>query len=339
MNGRLYFRQQIPRLLLHLSGMILLAGFLALNGNGADSVILILSVWIAALAAGTAAGYRRRKKQLDNLLSLTEQLPRRCLIAEVMEKPERAEDQVWYRILKTAGKSMLEEIGEIRREQEEYREYIEQWIHEIKTPIAAAELLCENNRRRIPRELLTELEKIGHFTEQALYYARSGQAEKDYLVREIRLFSPVHQAIAENKYLLLENGVRVEVGETEDLVFSDGKWLCFILSQLILNAVRYRSERPLIRFRADRGENEIILSVEDNGVGIEESDLPRIFEKGFTGKNGREISPEATGIGLYLCRRLCGKLGIGIRAESSPAGTAISLTFPMSDYILGVREK
>ena len=211
MNGRLYFRQQIPRLLLHLSGMILLAGFLALNGNGADSVILILSVWIAALAAGTAAGYRRRKKQLDNLLSLTEQLPRRCLIAEVMEKPERAEDQVWYRILKTAGKSMLEEIGEIRREQEEYREYIEQWIHEIKTPIAAAELLCENNRRRIPRELLTELEKIGHFTEQALYYARSGQAEKDYLVREIRLFSPVHQAIAENKYLLLENGVRVEV--------------------------------------------------------------------------------------------------------------------------------
>ena len=133
--------------------------------------------------------------------------------------------------------------------------------------------------------------------------------------------------------------MRVEVEETEDLVFSDGKWLCFILSQLILNAVKYRSEHPLIRFRADRGENEIILSVEDNGVGIAESDLPRIFEKGFTGKNGREISPEATGIGLYLCRRLCGKLGIGIRAESSPAGTAISLTFPVSDYILGVREK
>ena len=121
MNGRLYFRQQIPRLLFHLSGMILLAFFLALNGNGADSVILSLAVWIIALTAGRAAGYRRRKKQLDNLLSLTEQLPRRCLIAEVMEKPERAEDQVWHRVLKTAGKSMLEEIGEIRREQEEYR--------------------------------------------------------------------------------------------------------------------------------------------------------------------------------------------------------------------------
>ena len=267
---------------------------------------------------------------------MTEQLSERYLISEVMELPEQAEDQVYYRILKMAGKSMLEQISEVKRERLEYKEYIEQWIHEIKTPITAMKLLCENHRTDWTKELLLELEKTNRFTEQALYYARSEHTEKDYSVREMALSNVVHQAIADNKYLLLQNCVHLEVEEMQDTVYSDEKWVRFILNQLIANAVKYRSEQPVLHFSASRQQDQVILTVEDNGIGIPSSDLPRIFEKGFTGQNGR-IVQQSTGIGLYLCKRLCEKLGIGITADSSEHGTAISLSFHINCLIQEVQ--
>lgn len=239
---------------------------------------------------------------------------------------------MYYQLLKMAGKSMLEQIGEVRRERLEYKEYIEQWIHEIKTPITAMKLLCENHRTDWTKELLLELEKTNRFTEQALYYARSEHTETDYSVREMALAQVVHQAIADNKYLLLQSGVRLEVEEMEDTVYSDEKWVRFILNQLIANAVKYRSEQPVLRFSTRRQQDQVVLKVEDNGIGISPADLPRIFEKGFTGQNGRMVQ-QSTGIGLYLCKRLCDKLGIGIAVESSEQGTAISLAFHINCLI------
>jgi signal transduction histidine kinase len=231
-----------------------------------------------------------------------------------------------------AGKSMLEQIGEVERERLEYKEYIEQWIHEIKTPITAMKLLCENHRTDWTKELLLELEKTNRFTEQALYYARSEHTEKDYSVREMALSQVVHQAIADNKYLLLQSGMHLEVEEMQDTVYSDEKWVRFILNQLIANAVKYRIEQPILRISTHKRQDQVVLVVEDNGIGIAASDLPRIFEKGFTGQNGRMVQ-QSTGIGLYLCKRLCEKLGIGITAESSEHGTAISLSFHINCLI------
>ena len=219
-----------------------------------------------------------------------------------------------------------------RAERLEYKEYIEQWIHEIKTPITAMKLLCENHRTDWTKELLLELEKTNRFTEQALYYARSEHTEKDYSVREMALSQVVHQAIADNKYLLLQGGMRLEVEEMQDTVYSDEKWVRFILNQLIANAVKYRTEQPVLRISTHKRQDQVVLVVEDNGIGIAASDLPRIFEKGFTGQNGRMIQ-QSTGIGLYLCKRLCEKLGIGIAAESSEQGTAISLAFHINCLI------
>ena len=238
----------------------------------------------------------------------------------------------YYQLLKMAGKSMLEQIGDVERERLEYKEYIEQWIHEIKTPITAMKLLCENHRMNWTKELLLELEKTNRFTEQALYYARSEHTEKDYSVREMALSQVVHQAIADNKYLLLQSGMRLEVEEMQDTVYSDEKWVRFILNQLIANAVKYRTEQPVLRISTHKRQDQVVLVVEDNGIGIAASDLPRIFEKGFTGQNGRLIQ-QSTGIGLYLCKRLCEKLSIGITAESLEHGTAISLSFHINCLI------
>lgn len=336
MNRRRYWKNRIPFLLTNLICMVALTVFLLVCGNSFSTVLLILSVWTLILLAGLFLTYWQRDRQMRQLLDMAGQLSERYLISEVMELPAQAEDQVYYRLLKMAGKSMLEQIGEIRRERQEYKEYIEQWIHEIKTPITAMKLLCENHRTDWTKELLMELEKTNRFTEQALYYARSEHTEKDYSVRKMALIQVVHQAIADNKYLLLQSGMHLEVEEIQDTVYSDDKWVRFILNQLIANAVKYRTGQPILRFSTHRQQDQVVLVVEDNGIGISATDLPRIFEKGFTGQNGRNVQ-QSTGIGLYLCKRLCEKLGIGITAESSENGASISLAFHINCLIYEVQ--
>ena len=148
--------------------MVALTVFLLVCDISISAVLLSLVVWALVLLAGLLLTYWKRNRQMRQLLDMAGQLSERYLISEVMELPEQAEDQVYYRLLKMAGKSMLEQISEVKRERLEYKEYIEQWIHEIKTPITAMKLLCENHRTDWTKELLLELEKTNRFTEQAL---------------------------------------------------------------------------------------------------------------------------------------------------------------------------
>lgn len=336
MSGKLFLKNQLPVILMNLIGMLALVLFLTANGNPASVSLLVVAVWIAAIVLYFIICYFTQKKHLCKLLEIAEQLEEKYLLPEIMEIPERADENVFYRILKMAEKSMLEKIGGVQRERKEYKEYIEQWIHEVKMPITAMKLLCENNNSPFTREMLAELESVNRFTEQALYYARSEHTEKDYLIREIGLSDVVHSAIADNKYLLRQNGVVIMADHIDSNVYTDDKWVRFILNQIISNAVKYRTEKPVLRFFTIQENDRILLSVEDNGVGISESDLPRIFEKGFTGQNGRMIQ-SSTGIGLYLCKRLCDKLGIGLTAYSEGKGTTITLSFHINDFVTGVQ--
>ena len=332
MNGKQYWKDKIPIFIINIVCMVLLSVFLFFVGNNVDSIAVILIIWTMLLAGILTFTYHQRKRRLNRLVKMAEGLEEKYLLSEMLPEPEHAEEQVYFQLLKMASKSMLEQIGTVARERQEYREYIEQWIHEIKTPITAMKLLCENHKEPFTRELMRELEKTNRFTEQALYYARSEYTEKDYSVQEIRLFDVVHQAIADNKYLLLQNQVALETEESELTVYSDDKWLRFILDQLIVNAVKYSREHPVLHFYTKVQGDQIFLFAEDHGIGICANDLPRIFEKGFTGQNGR-IQQNATGIGLYLCKRLCDKLGIGIAAQSGETGTTMILSFQINHFI------
>lgn len=336
MSKKQYLKNQIPAVFVSLMSMLALALFLLANGNQLQTVLFIFIVFLILFTTYSAAVYYRRKRYLDQLLEWAGQLEERYLIPEIMPIPEKADDLVFYELLKMAEKSMLEKTAEIQNERKEYKEYIEQWIHEVKTPITAMKLLCENNRSPFTRNILAELEKINQYTQQALYYARSEHTEKDYSVREINLSDVVHSAIADNKYLLRLSSMTITTENIESSVYTDDKWVRFILNQLIGNAVKYRTEHPALHFSAAKTNDRIVLSVSDNGPGIPESDLPRIFEKGFTGENGR-TGKNSTGIGLYLCRRLCDKLGIGLSAYSAGKGTTISLSFQTNDFISGAQ--
>lgn len=336
MNTKLYWKNRLPLFILNALCMLALSLFLALTGSSRDAIALILFCWLLILISSTAVSCLRRKKELDALLLTAQRLNRRCLIPEMMKEPSQAEDQVYYRLLKLAEKSMLEEIGSIERERTEYKEYIEQWIHEIKTPITAMRLLCENNRSSFVREMLVQLERTDGCTQQALYYARSEHTETDYSIREISPCEVIHQALADNKYLLLREHMAVHVEEARQTVFCDEKWLRFILNQLIVNAVKYKAQNPSLRFLIESDHDSVLLYVSDNGMGISPEDLPRIFEKGFTGQNGR-IRQGSTGIGLYLCRRLCDKLGIDLTVRSEGAGTTVILAFHINYFIQQVQ--
>lgn len=336
MRVKQYLRNQLPVIFIHVLGMLALALFLLANGNAVQTVLFILMVWLLVLLSYLVIVCCMQKTRLNKLLDMAEQLEERYLIPEIMAVPEKAADQVFYQIMKMAEKSMIEKIGEIQRERKEYKEYIEQWIHEVKTPITAMKLLCENNRSSFTRELLAELENVQQFTEQALYYARSEHTEKDYSIREIQLSDVVHNAIADNKYLLRQSNMRITADNLEHCVYTDDKWIRFILNQLISNAVKYGTEQPALHFFTVRKQEHILLCIEDNGIGIPPGDLPRIFEKGFTGQNGR-TGRNSTGIGLYLCKRLCDKLGIGLTAYSKEKGTTLTLSFPVNDCVTGVQ--
>ena len=340
MSSRQYLKNHLPVILFNLLGMLALALFLLAVGNPVQSVLFILAVWLTVVILWLAAVYLKRKKYLDGLLAMTEGLKERYLIPEIMEEPELAEGQVYYQIMKMAEKSMLEKINGIQRERKEYKEYIEQWLHEVKTPITAMKLLCENNRCEFTRDMLAELENINRFTQQALYYALKGDdsgsyTEKDYRIREIRLDDVVHGAVADNKYLLRQSRVTVTVDEMKNSVYTDERWVRFVLNQIISNAVKYRASEPYVHFFTEKKGNQVFLHIKDNGVGISQSDLPRIFEKGFIGQNGRRLQ-NATGIGLYLCRRLFDRLGIGLTARSEErGGTTIILSFQVNDFVTG----
>ncbi len=336
MSGKQYLKNQIPAILVNLMGMLALALFLLASGNQLQTVLFIFMVWFIILITYLSVAYYMRKRYLNKLLDMTEQLEERYLIPEIMTMPEKADEQVFYQIMKMAEKSMLEKIGAIQNERKEYKEYIEQWIHEVKTPITAMKLLCENNRSPLSREILAELEIINQYTEQALYYARSEHTEKDYSVREIDLCDVVHSAIADNKYLLRQSNMAITIDDIENRVYTDDKWVRFILNQIIGNAIKYCTEQPVLHFSTVKTNDRIVLSVSDNGIGIPKSDLPRIFEKGFTGRNGR-TEKNSTGIGLYLCKRLCDKLGIGLTAHSENKGTTVALSFQMNGFVTGVQ--
>ena len=376
MNGKRWLRNRIPFLLVNVLGMAALACFLLVSGNSRDTACLVMTVWILVLCAGLTCSFLTRKRYFDRLMRMAEELDERYLIPEVMEEPFLAEDLAYYRILRMAERSMLENVGDVKRERAEYREYIEQWIHEIKTPITGIRLLCDNNRSDLTRGIMAEVEKIERYTEQSLYYARSENTQKDFAVREISLLDVMHGALADNKYLLMQEKVRLELPEKSACVYSDEKWLRFILDQLIVNAVKYARKAPeeglqgsqedpqqgpmrtesVIRFLTEDMGEYVTLSIQDNGMGIDAADLPRVFEKGFTGQNGRKVQ-HSTGLGLYLCKKLCGKLGIRIEIESGTAGdkmengggqqtdmiqqtgTTVKLTFYLNHLIQEVQEK
>ena len=328
MTAKEFILDRLGRMILRAAFLFAIAAFLLLTGTQVGIVTLLLIVCLLIFSLGQLLDFWRAKKRLSELQAIMRELDQRYLFTECAPKPCDLYERKLFELLRLSGKSMIEAVSDAQATQKEYREYIEQWVHEIKTPITAAKLICQSTDSDTRRKLSAELEQINAHVERALFYARAENPEKDFIIQRAELSELCEGAIQSHRTLLIQSGVRVETEHLHEIVYTDRKWAIFMLGQLLQNAARYRGEEPAITLSAKQLGRQVQLAVQDNGIGIPDHELSRVFERGFTGSNGRSRGG-STGMGLYLCKRLADALEIGLRIQSTEgAGTCVTLTFP-----------
>ena len=278
--------------------------------------------------------FSRKKEFYCEMEEKLNTLEEKYLLMEMMRQPEFLEGKLFYETMVQMEKSMNDEIyGQIRKNNE-FKQYIETWGHEIKLPIASMRLLLKDYRGGSARTLKEQLARTESYVEQVLYYLRSQVPEKDYVIQEYSLRTVTDHVIGENKDSFIGNHVRIRQ-ETDDVcVLTDEKWLSFMVGQILNNAVKYRQEEaPEIYLWSEEKQGITSLHIRDNGRGIAPEDLPRVFEKSFTGKNGR-TGQASTGIGLYLCKKLSQRLGHRLEIESEEGCyTEVILSFEQDEHM------
>ncbi len=330
-----FLRERIVFLIINI--LILIFTGVLLKSLGVDSypIIFILFINIIGILIFHIYDYIKRRNYYKEVLNNLDALDKKYLISEVIEEPNFIDGKVLYSIIEQTDKSMNDEISKLKLNISQYKEYIELWVHEVKTPIAACMLLIENNSSPVTESIEEEIRKIEDYIEQALFYARSNTMEKDYIIKKISLVNCINNSVKKNLNQLIANRIKINITDVEETVYSDSKWLEFILNQIISNSIKYRkSKNSEIKFYSRKDNKNIILIIEDNGIGMDEKDVLKAFDKGYTGTNGRKFT-KSTGIGLYLCKKLCEKLGLKIKLESTlDEGTKVSILFPINNIML-----
>ena len=277
--------------------------------------------------------YHRRSGYYKRLLQLLDQLDEKTLLMEIAERPGFLDAKIVSYILKQNNKYQNDKIAEMQKQNRDYRDFLDTWVHEIKTPITSARLIIENEKNPTTLKIEDELRKIDNFVELVLYYARSSDVEKDFKVENTTLKALVSTALKTYSKPIIQAGGRIHMEVMDIPVCADSKSCSFIIGQVISNAIKYRQEEFRLEFRSQVQKNRIALLIHDNGIGISRADLSRVFDKGFTGENGRRF-PKSTGIGLYLCKKLCDRMNIAISISSEKRqGTTVALYFPTESLL------
>lgn len=305
---------------------------LSIMGIGTAGIIFVTGIYGVAYVALIIADYLSRAQFYKEIIENLESLDQKFLIAELIEKPRFVEGEVLFQCLKESCKAMNDRILKYESITAEYREFIELWIHEVKTPVASSKLIIENNPSEIIKSIGEEVESIDHYLEQILFYSRSSNLEQDYIIKEVLLQDMVYAVLRKNAKSFIYNRVGHLKEGLNVKVYTDEKWTEYVVEQIVLNSIKYRKEIDAqIEFQGIEKENAVVLKITDNGIGINARDITNVFKKNYTGTIGRSCT-KATGFGLYLSKKLCDKMGIIIQIESKQdVGTTVILTFPKSE--------
>lgn len=294
--------------------------------NGSCLLVLILYMTI---------GFLYRNKFYKGLTELIESEQEGIYVS--MLEPQNYEQKLFLSFLQKIQDDNSSQLQQLHDEKHDQQEFIMSWIHEVKLPIAASQLLIENSEGKSGEWLIDkledELDKIDNYVEQALYYSRIDSFSKDYFITDVQLNQMIKNSVKKYSKLFINKGIHFEMDEVEQYVHSDGKWLGFVIDQIIANSLKYTHEggKITIHFEEDRKEKKLLI--QDNGIGIKVEDLNRVFEKGFTGFIGRSHR-KSTGMGLYLAKQLAKKLGHDLTIESEEGKyTRVVIHFPkVSSY-------
>ena len=329
MKLSIYLKDKLYAFIIFITYIIILILFLIALKITSSIIIFIIAFTIVIFFIILFYDYFRKRKFYNELVSKLNSLDRKYLLIEMILEPNFLEGKILYDILDEVNKNEHDLISKLKKRQNDFKEYIELWIHEVKLPLASLTLM---NRK--DKSTLRELKRIEDDVEQILYYVRCENANNDYLIKEWNLDNIVKNVALRNKDNLLALNIDFKVDNCNLKVLTDSKWLEFIINQIVSNSIKYKKEKDsFIEITGKDYKDYITITIYDNGKGISKSDLPRVFNKTFTGNNGRSNSSKSTGMGLYLCRELCNKLGHKIEIDSRiDKYTKVTITIYKKDF-------
>ena len=315
------------------SYFIILLVLLAYKSDKAIVIAITIILLVTYILLFLTDFFRKQKFYTD-LLKNIENLDKAYLVLETLNRPEFYEGELLCQALYEIDKSMNENVRIEKEQLLDNKEYIEMWIHEVKRPLASLVLTLNNQKNILDRKTKNILKRLEDYVDQVLYYVRSENAEKDYFIKEVDLSKVIKNVGIKNMDDLLDNKVEFIVDKTNYKVFTDSKWLEFILNQIINNSIKYKRniDNSYIKIYVKDNLDTTVLIIEDNGIGIKTSDIRQVFDKTFTGTNGREKTT-STGMGLYIAKNLCKKLGHKIEIESKENEyTKVFITFAKNKF-------
>lgn len=330
-----YIRDKKAYLFCMLIGAAILESYLYIFHINMFLKALALMICIMSTLIPLIAEYSKKVSFYNHLEAAARGLDKKYLFTEIINRPSFLEGQIFFDTAVEVNHNMCDEINSYKQNIREYKEYIEMWVHEVKTPVATAQLIGENNPGEVTKSIEEELEKIEGFIEQVLYYSKIDTVEQDYKITNYTLKEIVHKVIIENKKALIGHKIKLNLHDLEYEVPTDAKWMIFILNQVINNSIKYsRKEGAGIEIYAEKGHENLKLYIKDNGIGIKQDEIKKVFQKGFIGTNGRR-QEAATGMGLYICKKLMDKMHHGLQIDSVLGKeTTIICIFPMSTHFL-----
>lgn len=271
-------------------------------------------------------------KQLNNILNSKEDLD--CIAN--LGDAKTSEHEMYRNILLETYKTYSNIVGKYEEERKQYVYFINQWVHQMKTPVSVINLILQDQKeeeyRQVFDSIAEENEKISHGLEMMLYNARINEFNLDFNVESVEISSIIREVINHNKKSLIRSFIFPKITGGEDIfVETDKKWIFFVINQILINAIKYSreiaGEKKSIMFEISKEQSKINLSIKDEGIGIPKEDLGRVFKAFFTGKNGRKLA-ESTGMGMYLSKKICDKLGHDLGVESQEGeGAVFSIGF------------
>ena len=290
--------------------------------------ILIITIFIGF----TILDYRKMKDRYSSIMELIEDekdIDSYCIDDNFLE------GKIINYIIDYKDKKLEDETKECENQLKDMEEYISRWVHEIKLPLSAMKIILDRDSDDMISSIENELEKMNFLVNSVMYGSRATASAEDIFIKEENLKEIVRTAVKSNSFFLIKNNISPKLGDLDFKVYTDKKWIIYVLGQLINNSIKYSKENGVIEFSAeDKGES-IELKIRDNGIGINEEDLERVFNKGFTGSNGRNSVYKSTGMGLYFSKKIIDKLNHSIKVESvKDKYTLFRIRFyKISDYL------
>lgn len=329
-----YLKDKLIPIFIYIINTFIISMLLVAFKNNYFLIIIIVILLIILGLILLLTDYLKKRAFYNNIQSKLINLDKKYLVLEMLDKPKNKEEELTYQILYDINKSYIEELKDYKLSLKSFKEYIELWIHEVKIPISSLVLMTHNSKENLPKKYTTQINRLDNYIDQVLYYVRSNNSEEDYLIKEVSLSKIINAVALKNKDDLLENNIEFIVKAKEEKVLTDEKWLEFILNQIINNSIKYKRniKNPKIEIAVEENSTQVTLTITDNGIGIPQNDLPKVFNKSFTGTNGRKTS-KSTGLGLYITKNLLKKLGHKVGIESSVNEyTKVTITFSKNDY-------